>query len=605
MTIPGGLPVRERRDRLFVPLRIRYIVWLFLLITIPFFISGLLTYRQYSQNVEEDTTSFTRQIIGQISLNLDRYVKDIERVTLAPYYDNNVIAILKNHLAKRPGGNYVSTEEMAKINLMVSSLAIDRNELQGIAIFAYDGSLFCNLQESISKHWEPADNAWIEEVEAADGELVILPPHTASYYVGRPKTVVSIARVIRATKTNEHLGIVKVDLTGDGMEKVLGTANFGYNSRIYISDGKGRLIYPLAGDSALPPAGSNIVFDGETFIADAMQSSYTGLKVTGLIPEKDLRAGARELVRYTLFISLGSILLAYFIAGFAANRLVHPIRQLEMKMKEVRRGNFRVRAKVNRNDEIGRLTAGFNIMVSELDRLVKELYESRLREKEAEFYALQSQINPHFIYNTLESINSLALESERHEMSDLVVNLARLLRYTVDKKENFVLLKEEIAFVEAYLQIQQSRLGDKLRSEIHIEFGHEYLVVPKLILQPLIENVVEHALAADPVTVKLSSALEENQETLIITVEDDGAGMSSERIRQVEQHMYAEQEEIAGIGKFGVKRKEFALRNVHWRLRLLYGEGSGLRIDKKVAEGTRFMLRMPVNYGMNEQGELT
>ena len=579
--------------RFFLSLRMKFIILLFLLITIPFFFSGLITYKQYSRNVEDDAIAYTGQIIDQITINLDRYMKDMDRLTLAPYYDNNVIGILRAHLSASTSGNFIKSEEAVKMNLMISALAIDRSELQSIVIFANDGTIFSNLKESIAQHWEHSANTWIKDVIAADGDLVIIPTHDASYYIGQPREVVSIARVVRAEVTNEQLGIVKVDLTEMGFEKILGSASFSRNSLIYVSDRQNRLVYPLHGNADRIVTGPMITIDGETFITATKQSDYTGMQVTVLIPKDDMKVGARQLMRSTLFISLGSILLAYFVAGIASGRLVRPIRHLQIKMKKVQKGDFRERANVTTYDEIGQLTFGFNMMVTEIERLVKEVYESKLREREAEFYALQSQINPHFIYNTLESINSLALQSNQYEVSEVVVNLGRLLRYTVDSKDKYVFLKDEISFVKAYLEIQSTRLGIKLQTEFYIEIGHDYLLIPKLILQPLIENVIEHALMDEPVTVNIKTRID--NEDLIVLIEDDGAGMSAARMAYVEKYMYAEEDETIKQ-RFGEKKKEFALRNVHRRLYLLYGEGYGLFFNRTTDKGIQLILRLPLRY---------
>ncbi|MEC0232564.1 cache domain-containing sensor histidine kinase [Paenibacillus alba] len=579
--------------KLFLSLRMKFIILFFLLITIPFFFSGWITYKQYSRNVENDAIAYTKQIIDQITINLDRYMKDMDRLTLAPYYDNNVIDILRTHVSSDRKGSFVKSDEAAKMNLMISSLAIDRSELQSITIFTNDGIIFSNLQETIARTWQPADNPWIKDVIDADGGLIIIPPHKASYYIEQNREVVSIARVIRAGSTNEHLGIVKIDLSEMSFQKILASASFSRNSRIYVTDRHGRQLYPLHGQVELTSTGNTISFEGGTFITATKQSDYTGMFVTGLIPQDDMKAGARELIRSTFLISLVSILVAYFIAGIASSGLIKPIRHLQVKMKKVKKGDFRERAVVTTHDEIGQLTEGFNDMVMEIERLVKEVYESKLREREAEFYALQSQINPHFIYNTLESINTLALQSYQYEVSNVVVNLGRLLRYTVDKEQKYVHLRDEISFVEAYLEIQSSRLGIKLKTEFYIEIGHDYLLIPKLILQPLVENVIEHALTEETVTVHISTRLE--QKDLIIVIEDDGMGMSAERKEYVEKHMYAEQN-VTNKQRFVERKKEFALRNVHRRLYVLYGEGYGLFIDKTTAKGTTFWLRMPLIY---------
>lgn len=579
-------------NRAFFPLRLKFIILLCLLITVPFLISGIITYRQYTKNVEEDSVSYTNRIIDQITINLERYIKDMDRLTMAPYYDNAVLGIMKAHETAAASGNYVSSEQLAKMNLMISSLAVDRSEIQSILIFAYDGTLFSNLENSVSKSWEPQGNAWMREVEETDGALVVLAPHPGTYYLDRQRQVVSLARVIRESFTNRHLGIIKVDLTEDGLGKIL--AGSSPNSLLYLTDRHDRLLYPLDNGTSAPARPAPGPAQDKSYIVASKRSDYTGIQVTGLIQRADIKQGARSLTQFTLWISIASILVAYIAAGIASGRLVRPIRHLQMKMKRVQKGDFAERAKVTTSDEIGQLTEGFNIMVSEIDRLVKEVYEGKIRQRDAELDALQSQINPHFIYNTLESINSLAMDRHQDEISDIAVNLGRLLRYTVERKERFVFLRDEISFVEAYSQIQASRLGNQLQVEIDVELGHDYLMVPKLILQPFIENAIEHAMTSERLTVRLMTRIEDDR--LVIRVQDDGAGMSRETMERVEKHIYTSPREQVDRRRFGEKKKGYALRNVHWRLFLLYGEGCGLFIDKSVRNGSAFILRLPLLY---------
>ncbi|CAM3086505.1 sensor histidine kinase [Paenibacillus lupini] len=584
-----------KAKRLFFPMRLKFVVLLCGFITAPFLISGIMTYYQYSKNVEEDSISYTNQIINQVSINVDRYINDVDRLTMAPYYDNAVLDILKKHGTPSTSGSYVSSDQMAKMNLMISSLAVDRSEIQGILLFAYDGTLFSNLQNTVSKSWDAAQNDWMKEAEEADGELIVLPPHTGTYYLDEQRQVVSIVRVIRETFTNKHLGIIKVDLTDQGFAKILAGTSTGSTSLVYLTDRQDRVLYPFSSTSAA----TELTSSTPDFIKATKRSDYTGIQVTGLVRKNEIKEGARSLAQYTLWITVISILIAYIAAGIASGRMVRPIRELQMKMRRVQRGDFAARAKITTSDEMGQMTEGFNVMVSELERLVKEVYESKIRQRDAELDALQSQINPHFIYNTLEAINSLAMDKHQEEISDIAVNLGKLLRYTVERKERFVYLRDELSFVEAYSQIQGSRLGEQIEVEIHVELGHDYLMVPKLILQPFIENAIEHAMGTDKLTVRLHTKIEDDH--LIIFVEDNGMGISPEKMQQVEQHIYATPVEHVDRRGFGEKKKGFALRNVHWRLFLLYGEGCGLFIDKNNREGTVFYLRLPLLYEEEEQ----
>ncbi len=572
----------------FIPLRIKFVVPLFLLITIPFLISGIITYDKYSANEDRRAEAYARQIIEQVKINLDNYVSDMERITTSPYYDHNVLATLREHRHPGQTSNYITNDEMNKMNSLLYALALERPEVQGAFLFANDGGLFSNLNEGASNRWELRDNPWMNQVNRG-GKLTILAPHFVTYY-GAPVQVVSVVRLIREPSSLEELGIIKVDITREGFEHVLREVSLSPNSKLYILDKNDELLYADTDQPLL----SSLTDDEQAHIDVVVQSAYSGLQVAGLIPKSDLRGDVNELTRFTLLISLCSLIIAYLVAVLLSNHLVKPILYLHKKMRNVQRGDFQERVTLKSNDEVGVLTDAFNNMVGEIDRLVKEVYEVKLREREAELTALQSQINPHFIFNTLESMNMMAVKSGSPELSDLIISLGKLIRYTVDKQETVVYLRDEVNFVEAYLQIQSFRLGDRLRVEIDIDPSHEYALLPKLILQPLFENVIEHAIGNAAVTIKLSTAIVGDD--LWISVEDSGVGMSPERIELVERRMYAAEDEMQE-GKLGVaQRKGVALRNVHQRIRLQYAKPYGLTIDRSMRAGTRFVLKLPFRW---------
>jgi two-component system sensor histidine kinase YesM len=573
--------------RLFVPLRMKFMILFMSLITIPIMISGAFTYSKYSSNVEQNAKNYTLQIVDQIRINLDRYVKEIERLTLSPLYDPDVLAILKNHSSLYQKGVYLTAEEQFKINLFISSMAFERSEIESILIFTNDGSLFSNAEASVLNYWVKETESWMEQVETEDGGLTILPPHTVSYYKTGAKKVVSLSRLLREPYTHKIIGMIKVDLNEDGFEKIFSSVSFGTNSKLYIYDKEAQLMYPDLIDSQPD-------LQAPQFLSASTKSKYTGLQIIGQIPLKELRKEAKELTRYTLMITVLALGAAFLLAIISSNRLVKPIRHLQSKMELVKKGFFKERAIVSTHDEVGQLTTAFNRMVGEIDRLVREVYETKLREREAEISALQSQMNPHFLYNTLESINMMAIQRNYLDLSSVVSNLGRLLRYTVDKHRTMVYLRDEIRFVEAYLQIQELRNGDSLRTEIGIDPALQNALVPKLILQPLIENVIEHAMGSRTVTVRIRARME--REDLVLSVEDDGEGMDEQTVDWVQQRMYSAKEEQSETQQFGEKNHGYALRNVHQRIRLLYDKPYGVSIHPHTGQGVQFLIRLPFRW---------
>lgn len=578
---------------LFIPLRFKFMIPLFLLITIPFLISGIITYDRFAANEDRRAKEYALQIIEQIKINLDNYVKDMDRLTASPYYDQHVLAILRAHNLPHQPAIYLTNDELIEMNSLLYALALERPEVEGAFLFSNDGGLFSNRTDGVGNHWTSGDNPWMNKLNQ-DGTLTILPPHEAAYYKS-PAQVVSVVRLLREPTNLEPLGVIKVDMTEAGFEQILKKVSFSPNSKLFILDHYSDMIYS---DTQEPLLASLIqgepVMNEDHYIAVTADSAYSGLQVAGLIPKSDLRGDVNELVQFTGIISLCSLFVAYIVAVVLSNHLVRPVLNLQKKMRSVQRGHFQERVDIISNDEVGLLTDSFNTMVGEIDRLVKEMYEVKLREREAELTALHNQINPHFIFNTLESMNMLAVRTGNPELSNLIISLGKLIRYTVDKQETVVYLRDELAFVDAYLQIQSFRLGDQLNIELDIDPSHEYALLPKLILQPLIENVIEHARGSAVITITIATKMIEDD--IYIRVEDNGTRMSPDRIELVERRMYASELDLQNQRPSDPKKKGFALRNIHQRIQLQYGKPYGLSIDQTVPAGNRFILKLPFRW---------
>ncbi|MBB6637690.1 cache domain-containing sensor histidine kinase [Cohnella thailandensis] len=587
----------------FVSLRTKMLVLFCLMVTVPFLLSGAITYSKYSARAAKDAQAYSDQLAEQVAINLERYIQELERITLSLYYDDNALDILTRHDGGFRTGNYLASDESFKMNQLISSAIYERTEVAGVFIFALDGSLFSNLQETSKSSWLPQENEWMREAEADDGGLTVLPPASSPNYLTNVPEVASIARLIKNPYTNAKLGFVKVDLTSSGFEKILSSVRITENSKLYIFNRNGEMIYPFdsnqeglaAGNPEEEALNDRLRQDGRTLVSER-ETGYGGLRIMGIIPRSDLQKDARELISFILWISLASLLAAYLISVLASNQLVKPIRSLYMKMKRVQNGELGERAPIMTNDEIGLLTAGFNGMVAQLDKNIKEIYELGIREKQAELSALQSQINPHFLYNTLESISMAAGRDRQDELSRVISSLGKLLRYTVNRQESKVTLREELDFVENYLSIQSFRLEDRLRADIRVDFSHESVLVPKLLLQPLVENAIEHGMGSKPLTLTLTTKADEQD--LLIRIEDDGRGIGPERLNQIER-ILAEVEPIRAesVSGTGNREKGFALRNIHRRLRILYGESYGLSLDKSRTQGAAVHVRIPFQWG--------
>lgn len=285
---------------------------------------------------------------------------------------------------------------------------------------------------------------------------------------------------------------------------------------------------------------------------------------------------AAGIVLLVLEISLGFV-------WYVTSRIAYPAKELMESMKTLAKDNEYPRVKIVSNDEIGMIGLEYNKMAENIETLIEKVYKMELTQKQAELEFLQMQINPHFLYNALDTISWMALAKGNMDVSEMTIALAELLRATI-KKESFITLREEMNTVKDYLLIQQERFGDKISAEYFVEEDAYSCMVPNFILQPVIENAIIHGLEPKIEKGKLSINISIQDEFLTFLVEDNGVGMDETEILD----LYKKCRE-------NNTKQSIGLKNVYRRLLLCYGESSMLKIESKKEQGTRISFLIPRN----------
>ncbi|OMF93586.1 sensor histidine kinase [Paenibacillus sp. FSL R7-0337] len=588
-----GLILRLRRSKM----RTRLLLLFTMLTLLPLSVQGMVTYRHFSSTLNEKTKQYTVDVAGQANANLDRLLKDLERLSLMPLYDEQVLSILAKYDGPMGSGTWALSDDYQKMKLYTSAQAYDRPEIRGIHLLSNSGTLFSNVEPlAVNTSWDARHDEWFSALTRSDGEWIILPPHRPSYYAGTdPSSYISVARVIKEPRTLRRLGYILIDAKQSAFGSVFAKLKIEESTNLMIIDGDQRLLYeqkPDNGQSAYGKlmgsgrinelhGGERERLGGTDYLFISHKSPYSGLSIIGLTPIGVMLKESRAMMIFTLWLALFCLVTVLLLAYAVSYRITLPLVELKSNMSRVERGDFNKRVSPLGGDEFGQLGRGFNKMMDEINRLFHEVLVTRLREKEAELSALQSQINPHFIYNTLESINMMAVQRRHDEVSDMVSALGKLLRYTIDKAGRLVSLGEEIAFVDSYVRIQQIRFGGKLTVHNEIEEEVLHLRIPKLTIQPLVENAIEHGIAEREEGTIWVSALRFDNE-LLITVRDDGNGLEEEALTALNREI----EQDPSMNSLRRSEEEsLGLRNIGQRIKLLYGEGGSLTVDGSPGQG--------------------
>lgn len=286
---------------------------------------------------------------------------------------------------------------------------------------------------------------------------------------------------------------------------------------------------------------------------------------------------------FELAISVFLLLCGAVASYLLITGICKPIRVLETGMQEVEKGNFDVSLKHSSDDELGNLIFVFNRMAAQINRLITDKYEAELQRRDAEYRFLQAQINPHFIFNTLQVIESMAIVCQVPQIETMSYNLAKLIRYSISGDSRVISVKEELSSVNSYLEIQKSRYGDRLEYEIKSDIGAENWYAVKMVLQPIVENCILHGFDENSRPGKIMLTCTQDAQNIYIHISDNGIGMSQEQTQALLQKIN-EKTQVSSTA--GQKGHHIGLQNINQRLKMYYGEAYGLQIDSKQNEGT-------------------
>jgi two-component system sensor histidine kinase YesM len=364
----------------------------------------------------------------------------------------------------------------------------------------------------------------------------------------------------------------------------------------FITDREGTIIY---GDNAVRDdwrsallarykAGerkSVIELGGVSYYICSQYNGLTGWVTFTMIPDSKLFPEADSLKRYTVVLVTVSVVLASMFLLILALAITKPLARLKNGMRQVQDKNFDLQLENDRRDEIGELTETFNYMVNRIHILVNQVYQEKIAQKTAEIEALQAQINPHFLYNTLDTINWMLIGRDEMEVSAIVVALGKLMQYSMDTATSMVTLLEECRHVKDYLLIQKFRLEDRLEFTLNLEDSLETFKVPKLILQPLIENAIDHGIHNSGRAGILRVNAIRAGSRVYLTVSDNGRGMTPDELYQFKRL----------LSNDSIGYKNIGVRNVARRLQLHFNGRCEFVVNNTLGGGLSITIVLPLD----------
>jgi two-component system, sensor histidine kinase YesM len=546
-----------------------------------------------------------------VNRNLESYLKGIEQLSLPQIaYDEIIYAIL-----------HESTDYSSRMYVenYLKNLYFSRNDLEAIYLYVIKEHKYYSLTKEnynitvrVGAHPSIENLQWYKRAlespfnrsyqsfadeQGAVGESADYPMNTGNSFMG-------YHRMFRSIVSREPQAVLSFYFNSSVKDEIMKDIPFSSGQHLmYVSpDQEPFYTDDLKFYEQSQQAGllNRLSADSGRFTWSDSQQKYLviydvgkeqGWKLIKPIPYKEIYEAANRTRNLNFMIGLIFLIVSVILVSFTSNKITRPLKNLSLQMKRFSTGSFDAEAKVQGKDEIAYLSRHFNKMVENTNDLINERYKMKIVEKNAVLKALEAEINPHFLYNALQAISTKALKNNNDDIVDMVDNLALTLRYCISGKD-VVQAREELKHIERYLALQKARFGGRMQVLYDWDDNLMELTIPKLSIQTLVENCIKHALEKVSSTVTITIKAKITPSFFVITVQDDGPGITGERLEQVLGSLQMEWDDRNDPGLNEGANDSIGLKNLNARLKLLYGDESGLLI-RSDHTGTEMDMLLP------------
>lgn len=606
-----------------LPLRYKLVILFLMVGILPSIALGVLVNWTVNRIVDQQVTSNTIQLIGKVNQTLDNDMENLQNITYLIGFDPRTERFLHGEIqGDKPAAGTEDTgnsgpqsfsvkqdnEENYEIKRYLQGFTTLYPEIASILLVNRDGEYISNEMYARG----PAtltEEAWYHEAVLNEGIFTVLghPADrkvTTHVHYGNEE-LVSVVRSFVDPDTREVTGAVLIDLKLRAVARAVRDVTLGKSGYLMVAEAGGSSIYtpedaiiPSIPPSWFPDEDSGALIrevNGERLQLIYGTSSFTGWRTIGVFPTSESVYEVRE-IRFYMICFLFVVCLFGVAASYTLSQSIsRPIWQLMSFMQKAESGDLTTRYWGNRQDEVGMLGRSFNRMLLQIRKLMK-LSELREKQKrEAELRSLQAHIKPHFLYNTLDTIHWMARKKGADDVSDLVESLSRLFRIGLSKGDDIIPMSDEWMHISSYLQIQKTRYRDRLQVEMELSPEAEKLYVLKLLLQPVVENAIYHGIKARRGPGRIVIKAQVNGDVLLLGVQDNGAGMSTERLEALRKQLA---DPVAAMettpGERVGESRSYGMLNVQARIKLTFGDEYGIAIDSIENEGTTVMITHPL-----------
>lgn len=559
-------------------MKFKLIVAFFFTMLISLAVVNSISLNYSSRIIDSNVDQNLKYLSNYVTHTVEFFIKDVDSIIHQLYLDQRIIQLVGNKAIN--GNEYGKYVKRNEINGKLQKIILSTPHITRILISSRKQEIYCAGRGSIPDIESLKREIWYSKiVEGGLSENIGIEYYKIEGIKEIP--VISITRKIVDISTEEIIGYINVYLNYEEIDKVINDNKLANSHKFYILDDSKKLLYPKRDEQLL----KSILYgrENEGCMVTSVFSNVTGLNFMSIVPKDELTKDFNN-IKLSMSIFVVVIIIVQFIMIFIiSGYFTRPLRKLTVIMKKVKSGDLNVSIQKTTNDEVGVLCDVFNSMMETIKKLLLEVKTKEKERTDAELTALQSQINPHFIYHTLNTILWISKINKIDSIQKIAVSLIGLLKTSIGNRSRLITVEEEVEYAKNYIQIENFRFKEEIKLKCRVDEDVKSLKTLKLILQPLVENAIHHGFEEKNFSAVIDISVFTAEQRLVMEIRDNGKGMSKEVIQCIMENR-VHNTRFTGIG----------MKNVRDRIRLNFGGMFDIRIDSMIDNGTLVRIEQPI-----------
>lgn len=578
----------------------------FLVFFIIIIIIALFSYNFMFHTLEDKSNDYYHLMIQSINNNIEKYISELSEISFI-LYKNDIHLLLNeiNDISDRNSWEYSYKKGLFLSPFQTWKGSINLNKgLKSIIIMNSSGGYYIRegLQPTMSGRKLLSTEFYTEVINKHGKIAMTLIDGSQWFYtndsIQQQQYLLAARKIINIGGLSSDLGIIMLIVSMEDIQRDIESITKNITGNFFIVDGNNTIIlssnrskndlfeglHDINGDS------QTISYQGNDYLVNQYKSNSTGWKFITVSSIHEINNELSNLKMMTFGFVIAALVIAVFISILFSRTITKPISKLKTFASQVEKGVLDSGIHLNSYQEFNILAKAFNTMIAELKEIINNNYILTIRSQEAELKALQAQINPHFLYNTLNSINAYAQIHEIIEISNMTYALSSIFRYNIRNMNELVTIREEIDHIKNYMEIQNIRYSNTISVIYNIEEGILECKTVRLILQPMVENSLLHGLENKKGLKEITITGFTHEDNIIFNIIDNGVGMSDEKLNALNEYLQS-----PAYGSIKQKGSKFniGIDNVNQRIKLILGYEYGLKITSCVGTGTTFIITLP------------